>query len=64
LKESRQMHQTRITKLNEMFDRQQLTVYCLVVTSAQRSVPYSNLQKESILFRITIPNLDSKYGDT
>jgi len=31
---SRQMYQSRIPKLNEMFDRQQPAVYCLVITTA------------------------------
>jgi hypothetical protein len=44
LKESRQIYQTGIRKINEMSDHQQLTVHCLVVTPAKRSVPHSNLQ--------------------
>jgi len=46
-----------------MFDRQQLTVYCLVVTPTQLSDPYSNLNYESIPFAITIATFDNKYAD-
>jgi hypothetical protein len=57
------MYQTRITKLNEMFDRQQLAVYWLVVTAAQPSVHPLSFTLESIFFPRKIATVDNKYGD-